>query len=206
MKKIYQKKRIAEAIANSKHREMLETLPVRLFLLEYEAGEFAHAPDPHSRYFQIIVEGLILIYHVRDDGSTYSLAVSERDDILGETDFFRVDYAGVHAEAKKKTLCLAFHIDENRDALLNNAAFLRVVAASLVKKTEASVLHNSLGSLPDRVLAYLRYRCEGGVLKGVERAAFHLHCSSRQLQRILNDFVRNGIVEKTGKGTYTAKK
>ena len=202
MKKVFSKKRIEEAISKSKYREILETLPVRFFLIEYEAGEFASSPNPHSRFFQIIVNGSILIYHVRDDGSTYSLAVSERDDILGETDFFRVDYAGVHAEVVKKTTCLAFNIEENREALLNNAAFLRVLTESLVKKTEASVMYNSLGSLRERALSYLRYRCEGGVLKGVEHAAFQMHCSPRHLQRILNDFVCDGVVAKTGKGAY----
>ena len=202
MKKVFSNKRIEEAIAKSKYRNMLEALPVRLFLLEYEPGEFAYAPESDRRYFQIIVSGSMLIYHVRDDGSVYSLAVSERDDILGETDFFHVDYEGVHAEVTRKTTCLAFDIEENREALLKNADFLRVLAESLVKKTQVSITQNSLGSLKERVLAYMRYRCENGTLKGVEHAAFHLHCSSRQLQRILNDYVREGVVIKTGKGTY----
>lgn len=203
MKRVFQKERINEAIRKSRYREMLGALPVRLFLAEYAPGEFASSPNPNRRYFQIIVDGSILIYFVRDDGSTYSLAVSERDDILGETDFFSVNYEGVHAEATSHTTCLAFNIDENRGALLNNAAFLRVLAESLVKKTQASITHNSPGTLRERVLAYMRYRCKDGILKGVEHAAFQLHCSPRHLQRLLNDFTDEGIVTKTGKGTYS---
>ena len=45
-----------------------------------------------------------------------------------------------------------------------------------------------------------------GVLKGVEKAAFKLHCSPRQLQRILNDYTADNIIQKIGKGTYRINK
>ena len=54
----------------------------------------------------------------------------------------------------------------------------------------------------DRVLYYMRYKCEGGELKGLERGAFRLHCSARQLQRILNQFEQEGKVVKVGIGAY----
>ncbi len=57
-------------------------------------------------------------------------------------------------------------------------------------------------SLSERVLSYMKYRCEDETLKGVEQAAFHLHCSSRQLQRILNQSETSGLIKKLGKGTY----
>lgn len=57
-------------------------------------------------------------------------------------------------------------------------------------------------SLKERVLTYMQYRCGGNELRGLERAAFHLNCSSRQLQRILNQYEADGIVKKIGKGSY----
>ncbi len=48
----------------------------------------------------------------------------------------------------------------------------------------------------------MKYKCEDGTLKGIERAAFHLHCSARQLQRILNEREAAGAVKRLGKGTY----
>lgn len=45
----------------------------------------------------------------------------------------------------------------------------------------------------------------GGILKGSEREAFHLHCSTRQLQRILNQFEQQGKVVKMGKSAYRLK-
>ena len=53
-----------------------------------------------------------------------------------------------------------------------------------------------------RVLSYMKYKCDDETLKGIEQAAFHLHCSARQLQRIINQSEINGFVKKIGKGTY----
>ena len=57
-------------------------------------------------------------------------------------------------------------------------------------------------TLPDRVMNYMRYKCDDMTLRGIEKAAFRLHCSPRQLQRIMNSFVENDLALKTGKGSY----
>lgn len=51
-------------------------------------------------------------------------------------------------------------------------------------------------------MSYMKYKCDNETLKGIEQAAFHLHCSARQLQRILNQSEAAGLVKKLGKGTY----
>ena len=204
MKRIYREKRVKEALSKSRYRETLESLPVKLFLTEYEAGELLSAPEDGGHLIQIVVEGALSIYYIRDDGSSYALAISERDEILGNMEFFgggRSD--GVFAEVTQKLTCLAFSTPENREALLNNAAFLRMIAKSLARIVETLTVKNAAQpSLRERLYAYMVYKCECGRLKGVEKAAFHLHCSPRQLQRILNELVRDGVARKTGKGAY----
>ena len=56
--------------------------------------------------------------------------------------------------------------------------------------------------LKQRVLTYMKYKCANGELKGLQQAAFHLNCSARQLQRILNQYQADGIIIKTGKGAF----
>ena len=203
MRKISDPKKTAAAVSQSKYREMLESLPAELFLTEYESGEFVSTPDWRPRLLQIVVEGSLSIYFIRNDGSTYSLAVSRKDDILGETDLFRVENPGVFAEVPQKLICLACSLDDNREALLKNADFLRVIAESLTGKMEAIMMQNAAqASLPERVCSYMRYKCEDHRLTGVEKAAFHLHCSPRQLQRVLNALEQSGTIQKTGKGSY----
>ena len=78
-----------------------------------------------------------------------------------------------------------------------------MICRSLTEKMAAiTALDAAPGSLSERVLSYMRYKCPGGVLKGLEREAFHFHCSARQLQRILNQLEQRGKVVKIGKGAY----
>lgn len=204
MKKIYRADRISEALSQSRYKELLEGIPAELFLAEYEAGELLPQPNDGRNLLQIVVEGSLSIYYMRNDGSSYSLAFSQRDDILGQMEFFGGGGSPcVFAEATKKLTCLAFVTDGIRDALMNDANFLRVLAESMAGIIEMLTKQNAASpSLKERVYSYMLYQCENKRLKGVEKAAFSLHCSPRQLQRILNAFAEAGVAKKLGKGTY----
>ena len=204
MKRIYEKGRIEKALAQSRYREMLERLPVELFLIEYEAGEFLPPSDEENPLLQIVVEGSLSIYFIRDDGSSYALAISQKDALLGEMEFFgesRTD--GIFAEVTQKLTCLAFSTAANRSALLQDAGLLSAIAKSLIDTVKTITMQNvAPPSLRERTYSYMLYKCEGKQLKGVEKAAFQLHCSPRQLQRVLNAFVQDGIAKKIGKGSF----
>lgn len=204
MKRIYQKDRIEKALAQSKYRELLERLPVELFLTEYEEGEFLPPPAQENHLLQIVVEGSLSIYYIRDDGSSYALAISQKDELIGEMEFFgesRTD--GISAEVTQKLICLAFSTTANRSELLKDAGLLCAIAESLIDTIKMITMQNAAPpSLQERAYSYMLYKCEGKQLKGVEKAAFQLHCSPRQLQRILNTFVQEGVAKKIGKGSY----
>lgn len=109
----------------------------------------------------------------------------------------------VFAEVTQKLTCIAFSTGRYRDVLLKDSEFLFILAKSLTNIIDKITMQNaSLPSLQERAYSYMLYKCEDQRLKGVEKAAFHLHCSPRQLQRILNSFVKNGNARKIGKGTY----
>lgn len=158
MKRIYREKRVNEALSKSRYRETLESLPVKWFLIEYEVGELLSAPEDGGHLMQIVVEGALSIDYIRDDGSSYALAISERDEILGNMEFFggrRND--GVFAEVTQKLTCLAFSTPENREVLLNNAAFLRMIAESLVRIVETMTMKNAAQpSLRERLYVWLQ--------------------------------------------------
>ena len=109
----------------------------------------------------------------------------------------------VFAEVTQKLTCIAFSTGRYRDVLLKDSEFLFILAKSLTNIIDKITMQNaSLPSLQERAYSYMLHKCEDQRLKGVEKAAFHLHCSPRQLQRILNSFVKNGTARKIGKGTY----
>ncbi len=167
-------------------------------------GEFLPPVDKENQLLQIVVEGSLSIYFIRDDGSSYALAISQKDGLIGEMEFFggsRTD--GIFAEVTQKLICLAFSTTANRSALLKDAGLLSAIAESLIDTIKTITMQNAAPpSLRERACSYMLYKCEGRQLKGVEKAAFQLHCSPRQLQRVLNAFVQDGIAKKIGKGAY----
>lgn len=203
MEKIYDPQAVAAWVEKSRYRAELERWKSQLLLLRYDKGELVTSPMPEERLFQVVVQGSLNIYLIRDDGGCYSLSTGKTDYLLGDMELFHSGRSSIYTEAAQPLLCLALSIDRHREALLTDNLFLQMICQSLTEKMAAiTALDAAPGSLSQRVLFYMRHKCADGVLKGLEREAFHLHCSARQLQRILNQLEQQGKVVKTGKGTY----
>lgn len=203
MKKIYDKKRIQEAISLCKYKDLLERLPAELFLMEYEPGELISAPWLQDSVFQFVLSGELSVYFVQDDGSVYSLADGRENYIIGEMDLFPVKNESIYAEVTKKLASLAFITANHREELCRDGRFMYFVGEVMARKIEAiGALEAAPSSLRERVVSYMKFKCADRELKGIEKAAFRLHCSPRQLQRILNDYEQKGLVAKVGKGAY----
>ena len=206
MERIFDKEKIAASIAKSKYCDLLETLDIDFYLIKYDKGELVCSPFQTELLFQIVEQGSIAIYFIRDDGSRYSLSNGTADYFLGDMDLFYPKSGSIYAEAENSLTCIAFSIEKHRETLLSNSKFLSFICKSLSAKIGAiTTMDAAPASLTERVLSYMRYKCEGATLKGVEQAAFHLHCSPRQLQCILNRCEADGMVRKLGKGTYQVK-
>ena len=121
-------------------------------------------------------------------------------------DFFVVGNDNVLAEAISPLLTIAIDTVQYKDKLLHNIAFLQLMATTLANKIRA-ITHAdaALPSLSERILNYMKFKCDNHILSGIEKTAFRLHCSSRQLQRILNQFEKDNVVTKIGKGRYVMK-
>lgn len=202
MKKYYDKALIETYLKQTKYESIMSGLLEYLFVAEYKKNEFVTMPLQQIHLFQIIIQGTVSIYFIRDDGSVYSLANGRKNDLLGEMEIFPHQPGNVYAEANDDVICLALSIESSKNALLKNCRFLQLICESLTQKMESvTTLDAAPASLKQRVLVYMKYKCKGE-LKGLQKAAFHLNCSARQLQRILNQHEADGIVTKTGKGAY----
>lgn len=203
MERIYDKKKIADWILKSKYQAVLDSLELEFYLIKYEKGEFVSSPFQNEILFQIVEQGSINIYFIRDDGTRYSLSNETSDYFLGDMDIFYPKSNNIYAQAAENLTCIAFSIEKYRAVLLSNHKFLEMICYSLSAKIGAiTTIEAAPASLTERVMSYMKYKCEAGTLKGIEQAAFHLHCSARQLQRILNQSEKAGLVKKLGKGTY----
>lgn len=203
MERIFDEKKVAACIAKSKYYSVLSTMDVDFYLIKYEKGEFVSSPFQNELLFQIVEQGSISIYLVRDDGTRYSLSNGTTDYFLGEMDIFYPKSNNIYAEADGSLTCIAFSIGKYREILLSNNEFLKLICSSLSAKIGTmTTIDAAPGSLTERVMSYMKYKCNDETLKGIEQASFHLHCSARQLQRILNQSETAGLVKKLGKGTY----
>lgn len=203
MKRIYDKKKVAACIAKSKYHDVLAAMEIDFYLIKYEKGELVSSPFQEETLFQIVEQGSINIYFIRDDGTRYALANGTTDYFLGDMDIFYPRNGNIYAEAAESLTCISFSIEKHKERLLSNNSFLVLICNSLAAKIGTmTTIDAAPASLTERVMSYMKYKCDDGTLKGVEKAAFHLHCSARQLQRILNQSERAGSVKKMGKGTY----
>lgn len=203
MERIFDEKKVAACIAKSKYHSVLDTIDIDFYLTKYEKGEFVSSPFQTESLFQIVEQGSINIYIIRDDGTRYALSNGTTDYFLGDMDIFYPRSGDVYAEAAESLTCIAFSIDKNRETLLSNNGFLALICNSLSTKIGTMTTMEAVpASLTERVMSYMKYKCDYGILKGIEQAAFHLHCSARQLQRVLNQSESAGLVKKIGKGTY----
>ena len=203
MGRIYDKKEVAACIAKSKYHAVLDSLNVDFYLMRYEKGELVSSPFQNELLFQIVEQGSLNIYFIRNDGTRYSLSSGTTDYFLGDMDIFYHKSSNIYAEAAESLTCISFSIEKYREMLFSNSEFLVLICNSLSAKIGAmTTIDAAPASLTERVIFYMRYKCSDQTLKGIEQAAFHLHCSARQLQRILNQGEVSGWVKKLGKGTY----
>lgn len=203
MKKIYDSEKINQQLEKCCYGSLLKSLQIDLFLIQYQKGEFVTSPLQEEQLFQIIVSGSLNIYFIRDDGTRYSLSNGNTDYILGDMDIFYDRNNNVFAEACEKSICLSFSLNNNKEKLLSNNEFLKLICNSLSHKMGTlTTIDVAPASLTERVLSYMQYKCCDGVLDGLEQSAFRLHCSARQLQRVMNQCLTDGTVKKIGKGTY----
>lgn len=154
-------------------------------------------PIDAELYFQVVISGSLSIFYIRDDGTAYSLSSGDDGYVIGEMDLFTAHDSNVYAEASSHVVTIACDSSTYKDKLLSDSSFTRFVAATIAKKLEAVMnLDATFSTLEERVVNYMIFKCEDSTLKGLEKAAFKLHCSSRQLQRIMNSYVDKGVVEK----------
>ena len=107
---------------------------------------------------------------------------------------------------KTRRRCSAFPFRENQSGLENDPVFLRFVLGQLAGKLSLSAIMTvSAQTLEEKVLFFLRKVQANHEISSVNHALQPLHCSRRQLQRVLKKLCDDGLLIKTGRGCYRLK-
>lgn len=105
-----------------------------------------NSPFQSELLFQIVEQGAVNIYFIRDDGTRYSLSNGKADYLLGDMDIFYPRSGNIYVEAAERLTCISFSIEKNRERLLADNAFLKLICNSLSAKigTMAAILNPEL--------------------------------------------------------------
>ena len=177
--------------------------PPVLKLVEFEKGEILNDPlQPLSRFY-IIVRGSVSIYDLTEDGSIRYISKAASGTLLGDMEFSGAGNLSFYIEAAETVLCLDLPFRENLEVLENDPVFLRFVLRQLAGKLSLSaVMTASAQTLEEKVLFFLGKVQADHAISSVNQALQALHCSRRQLQRVLKKLCDEDLVVKAGRGCY----
>ena len=174
-----------------------------LKMVEFEKGEILNDPLQPLNRFYIIVRGSVSIYSLTEDGSIRYISKAASGTLLGDMEFSGAGNQSFYIEAAETVLCLDFPFRENLDILENDPVFLRFVLNQLAGKLSLSaVMTASAQTLEEKVLVFLRKVQPDHTISSVNHALQPLHCSRRQLQRVLKKLCDEGLIIKIGRGCY----
>ena len=204
MKKIYDKKLI-DKIKKEYCIEDYFSNNYEFIIIEYEENETIINPLEKTQYIQFVIEGTLLISFIDQDGRQTIVSQSEELCILGDMEFVDDLNPMFFAEAKTKVKTLALSLKEYKEKLNQDFQFLHTLLNSIASKLKQSSTNQFVyQSVEERFLYYMNYYC-GGSLSSIEEAISYLHCSRRQLQRVLKKLCDEEIIIKEGKGKYKIK-
>lgn len=180
--------------------QIFEKLPQCFYIKEYNKDEVIINPLNKATDFHFIVEGNVHIYSIHPDGSIYTLVIQDNLTLLGDMEYVDDDYPHYFVEAKTKVTALCLEMDKQYK---NDTLFLQYLLKSLASKLkQSSYSQSEFNHLEDKLISYMKYHCENQTLTQIEKTAMNLHCSRRQLQRILHQLIEEGKIMKIKKGTY----
>ncbi len=181
--------------------------PLQLLkLVQFEKGELLTGPLHPLKSFYIVVEGSVSIYYITEDASVRPISKAGTGILLGDMEFSGMEKGLYYVEAAEKVICLAIPFQENRSMLENDPIFLRFVLTQLAEKLSlSSQLDVITQTLEEKLLFYLSNVEPNHEILSVSQTLQVLHCSRRQLQRVLKSLCDNNILIKKGRGCYELK-
>ena len=203
MKKITDEWLVADKIKQLSLEKRFDTEKYHFCIHTYEKEEFLVTPNRENSNILFLLEGEVKIYHLQKDGTMGTVGIACAGDVLGDFEFCRREHAYLFAEAITKVSCLVLSWMEYEDQLRADSDFLMfLLHVSIDKMANSAELVSINSSLEDKLLFYIQNMCVDQTMRNVNSASMTLHCSRRQLQRLLKRLCENHILEKTGRGHY----
>lgn len=204
MKKIRDTKRLE--IYYKEQQLHFQQKPQLLKLIQFEKGELLNGPMHPLKGFYIVVEGSVSIYYITEEGNIRHIFKAGAGILLGDMEFSGIEREMYYVEAAETVICLAIPFQENGNMLENDPIFLRFVLAQLAEKLSLSSRMDVVTqTLEEKLIFYLSNVEPNHEISSVSQTLQVLHCSRRQLQRVLKSLCDDNILIKKGRGCYILK-
>ena len=203
MIEIQDKRRIEEYLKRERIRERFDTKELEFQAFQYEKGEYITSPNTRLNALMFVVEGTVRIYGIRENGSISPVNHHRGSCLLGDVEFSTPGESTFYVEAKTPVVCVALPMERYRAQLDCDVRFLHMLLNAYAEKLKLfAMLDTAAPRLEERVLVYLENICPNGELDSVDAAVLQLHCSRRQMQRVLKKLCAEEKIARIGKGRY----
>lgn len=203
MKELHDPRLLEQYLEKYRIRSFFDTpdLPFRLY--EYAPGEMINVVHPMEESMKFIVEGVFDHYLIQEDGSPYLIARCDGFGFMGDLAFCCRLSPNRYQEVIETVRAVELPLESLRPVLEQDNRFLRFLLDTMAQRmTQSLYVRVSENSARQALLAHLRWACPDHAITNVGDTAYRLNFSRRQLQRVLRDLTREGVLEKTGKGCY----
>ena len=187
-------------------RSLFDTPGLQFQGLIYDKGELIVSPVTPLEDLLFLVEGTVRIYGIRENDSLQPIGQSGPLTLLGDVEYASGRGTPFFVETTENSICLSLKMSEYSERLDRDIKFLHLMLSSCTKKLDLYAMDDAAQTVERRLLFYMEYSCQDKTLRGVERAAFQLRCSRRQLQRTLKKLCEQGKIIHMGKGSYRLAK
>lgn len=200
MKQIKRREELEKAIDSVPYRSCFgfDPLPITE-LWSFSCGDILIRSGTASAYLYFLVRGELCFCTTSETGRTIYLGAVRSFSVLGEVSSLWKKNPANDVRAVSDGLVLAISLPEHRSQLLNDVVFLQYLCSLLSYRL---VLQNDKAlsasvSSSKRTAAFLLENCRDGRLTiTLKECAAELCISTRQLIRIMNDFVEKGALRR----------
>lgn len=203
MEVLSNRKQLEEFLEKSGIASRFDSKGLRFQLVKYRKGELLVSPLEPMEQLLFLVRGKVMIYGLREDGSSFSVYLAGQSVLLGDVEFIRKESLPFYTEALESVLCVALSTERYREALEKDAKFLNYLLHSVADKFHMFFqMGNPSQPVEERLLAFLRDIQPDHTLHGMNMGGAQLLCSRSQLQRVVRKLCAQGVLVKEKKGQY----
>ena len=180
-----------------------EDLPFRLY--RYDVGDIMNVLHPQEQYLKFIVDGRIGVDTVDSDGNLQRIVEETAFVYFGEVEILGRSFQNHFHEVLETVYSIELPWEPLRQVLWNDLKFLQFLVKHMSRTIYIATnsMEASSEDIRSKLLRYIKYECKDDSFSGMEETAKRLRCSRRQLQRVVSQLVEEGVLIKTGWGTYS---